>query len=224
MKLIFNISCLGFSALVLTLTGCATQQGAESLSTDKVTTFRTSSGSNNTVINNTVPNYNSQSTQDKTNIAVSEPKKQTFLFSSNEIKDISAAFKPGNCDLSNLQRQSQKYGLSETWVNLYDRTPQPLSKLSDQQKCFLAQSNEVYAYGEDFYDESEQSLNKTWYKGNIPSNAKVATMRYMTPVALIPNCSPELGRPIIIDYEKNDQGKIERTILVNEDFDYSCID
>ena len=104
---------------------------------------------------------------------------------------------------------------------MYDRTPKPLSELNNQEKCFLAQSNELYAYGDDFYDESEQSLNKTWYKGNIP-NTKVATMRYLTPIALIPNAS-DLGSPCYRDYEKDEQGNVVRTILMNEDFDYSCV-
>ena len=152
-----------------------------------------------------------------------EPKKQTYLFSSNEIKELSTAFKSGSCDLTNLKKQSQKYDLSDTWVKLYDRTPKPLSELNNQQKCLLAQSNDLYAYADEFYDESQQSLNETWYKGNIPQDAKVATMRFMTPKALIPKCDSELGRPVLIDYEKDDNGKIVRTIIINEDFDYSCL-
>lgn len=211
MKLVSNISCLGLTALFLSLTGCATQQGLESSSQGKVSTMSTSQSKDK------LGNKN------KTDSVATQPQKKVFFFSSNEIKDISSAFKAGSCDLSNLSQQSQKYGLKNTWVNLYDRTPKPLSELNNQEKCFLAQSNELYAYGDDFYDESEQSLNKTWYKGNIPSDAKVATMRYLTPVALIPKCDPDLGRPVIIDYEKDEQGNVVRTILMNEDFDYGCV-
>lgn len=190
--------------MLLSLTGCATQQGLDSQDNKATPT-----------INNT--------NQSKDNSIAAQPKKQTFLFSAKEIKDLSNGFKAGSCDLNNLTQQSQKYGFSDTWVNLYDRTPKPLSELNKQQKCFLAQSNELYAYSDEFYDESQESLNETWYKGNIPNNAKVATMRFMTPKALIDQCDPKLGRPIMIDYEKDDQGKIVRTILVNEDFDYSCV-
>lgn len=197
--------------MFLSLTGCATQQGLESSSQGKVSTI-----SNN-------QNGNKTGSKNKTNSVASQPKKKTYFFSSNEIKDISSAFRAGSCDLSSLTRQSQKYGLEDTWVNLYDRTPKPLSELNNQEKCFLAQSNELYAYSDEFYDESKESLNETWYKGNIPNTAKVATMRYLTPIALIPKCDPDLGRPVIIDYEKDEQGKVVRTILINEDFDYSCV-
>lgn len=211
MKLISKISCLSLTAMFLSLTGCATQQGLESSSQGKVSTI-----SNN-------QNGNKTGSKNKTNSVASQPKKKTYFFSSNEIKDISSAFRAGSCDLSSLTRQSQKYGLEDTWVNLYDRTPKPLSELNNQEKCFLAQSNELYAYSDEFYDESKESLNETWYKGNIPNTAKVATMRYLTPIALIPKCDPDLGRPVIIDYEKDEQGKVVRTILINEDFDYSCV-
>lgn len=211
MKLVSKISCLGLTAMALSLTGCATQQGLESSSQGKVSTM---SGSQS---------KNKADDKNKKDSATIQQQKKTYFFSSSEIKDISSAFKAGSCDLSNLSRQSQKYGLEDTWVNLYDRTPKPLSELNKQEKCFLAQSNELYAYSDEFYDESSESLNETWYKGNIPNNAKVATMRYLTPVALIPKCDPDLGRPIIIDYEKDEQGKVVRTILVNEDFDFSCV-
>ena len=197
--------------MFLSLTGCATQQGLESSSQGKVSTI-----SNNQISNKT-------GSKNKTNSVADQPKKKTYFFSSNEIKDISSAFRAGSCDLSSLTRQSQKYGLEDTWVNLYDRTPKPLSELNNQEKCFLAQSNELYAYSDEFYDESKESLNETWYKGNIPNTAKVATMRYLTPIALIPKCDPDLGRPVIIYYEKDEQGKVVRTILINEDFDYSCV-
>ena len=197
--------------MFLSLTGCATQQGLESSSQGKVSTISNSQISNKT------------GSKNKTNSVADQPKKKTYFFSSNEIKDISSAFRAGSCDLSSLTRQSQKYGLEDTWVNLYDRTPKPLSELNNQEKCFLAQSNELYAYSDEFYDESKESLNETWYKGNIPNTAKVATMRYLTPIALIPKCDPDLGRPVIIDYEKDEQGKVVRTILINEDFDYSCV-
>lgn len=197
--------------MFLSLTGCATQQGLESSSQGKVSTI-----SNN-------QNGNKTGSKNNTNSVADQPKKKTYFFSSNEIKDISSAFRAGSCDLSSLTRQSQKYGLEDTWVNLYDRTPKPLSELNNQEKCFLAQSNELYAYSDEFYDESKESLNETWYKGNIPNTAKVATMRYLTPIALIPKCDPDLGRPVIIDYEKDEQGKVVRTILINEDFDYSCV-
>lgn len=197
--------------MFLSLTGCATQQGLESSSQGKVSTISNSQISNKT------------GSKNKTNSVADQPKKKTYFFSSNEIKDISSAFRAGSCDLSSLTLQSQKYGLEDTWVNLYDRTPKPLSELNNQEKCFLAQSNELYAYSDEFYDESKESLNETWYKGNIPNTAKVATMRYLTPIALIPKCDPDLGRPVIIDYEKDEQGKVVRTILINEDFDYSCV-
>ena len=197
--------------MFLSLTGCATQQGLESSSQGKVSTISNSQNNNKT------------GSKNKTNSVADQPKKKTYFFSSNEIKDISSAFKAGSCDLSSLTRQSQKYGLEDTWVNLYDRTPKPLSELNNQEKCFLAQSNELYAYSDEFYDESKESLNETWYKGNIPNTAKVATMRYLTPIALIPKCDPDLGRPVIIDYEKDEQGKVVRTFLINEDFDYSCV-
>ena len=197
--------------MFLSLTGCATQQGLESSSQGKVSTISNSQNNNKT------------GSKNKTNSVADQPKKKTYFFSSNEIKDISSAFRAGSCDLSSLTRQSQKYGLEDTWVNLYDRTPKPLSELNNQEKCFLAQSNELYAYSDEFYDESKESLNETWYKGNIPNTAKVATMRYLTPIALIPKCDPDLGRPVIIDYEKDEQGKVVRTILINEDFDYSCV-
>lgn len=197
--------------MFLSLTGCATQQGLESSSQGKVSTISNNQNSNKT------------GSKNKTNSVADQPKKKTYFFSSNEIKDISSAFRAGSCDLSSLTRQSQKYGLEDTWVNLYDRTPKPLSELNNQEKCFLAQSNELYAYSDEFYDESKESLNETWYKGNIPNTAKVATMRYLTPIALIPKCDPDLGRPVIIDYEKDEQGKVVRTILINEDFDYSCV-
>ncbi len=211
MKLVSNISCLGLTALFLSLTGCATQQGLESSSQGQVSTLSSSQSKNKADDKN------------KMDSVTIQPKKKTYFFSSSEIKDISSAYKAGSCDLSNLSLQSQKYGLEDTWVNLYDRTPKPLSELNNQEKCFLAQSNELYAYSDDFYDESAESLNETWYKGNIPSDAKVATLRYLTPVALISKCDPDLGRPIIIDYEKDEQGKVVRTILVNEDFDFSCV-
>lgn len=211
MKLISKISCLSLTAMFLSLTGCATQQGLESSSQGKVSTISNNQNSNKT------------GSKNKTNSVADQPKKKTYFFSSNEIKDISSAFRAGSCDLSSLTRQSQKYGLEDTWVNLYDRTPKPLSELNNQEKCFLAQSNELYAYSDEFYDESKESLNETWYKGNIPNTAKVATMRYLTPIALIPKCDPDLGRPVIIDYEKDEQGKVVRTILINEDFDYSCV-
>ena len=211
MKLISKISCLSLTAMFLSLTGCATQQGLESSSQGKVSTISNSQNNNKT------------GSKNKTNSVADQPKKKTYFFSSNEIKDISSAFRAGSCDLSSLTRQSQKYGLEDTWVNLYDRTPKPLSELNNQEKCFLAQSNELYAYSDEFYDESKESLNETWYKGNIPNTAKVATMRYLTPIALIPKCDPDLGRPVIIDYEKDEQGKVVRTILINEDFDYSCV-
>lgn len=213
MKLVSKISCLGLTAMFLSLTGCATQQGLDSSHQGKVSASTISSSQNKNKAND----------KSKLGSAAIEPVKKTYFFSSSEIKDISSAFKAGSCDLSNLSLQSQKYSLEDTWVNLYDRTPKPLSELNNQEKCFLAQSNELYAYSDDFYDESEASLNETWYKGNIPTDAKVATMRYLTPVALIPNCDPDLGRPVIIDYEKNEQGKVVRTILVNEDFDFSCV-
>ncbi|WP_228707617.1 hypothetical protein [Psychrobacter phenylpyruvicus] len=197
--------------MFLSLTGCATQQGLESSTQNKASTISSSQSKDKAGYKN------------KANPTAVQPQKKTFFFSPDEIKDISSAFKSGSCDLSNLSRQSQKYGLEDTWVNLYDRTPKPLSELNKQEKCFLAQSNELYAYSDEFYDESSESLNETWYKGNIPSNAKVATMRYLTPVALIPKCNPDLGRPVIIDYEKDEQGKVVRTILVNEDFDFSCV-
>ena len=197
--------------MFLSLTGCATQQGLESSSQGKVSTISNNQNSNKT------------GSKNKTNSVADQPKKKTYFFSSNEIKDISSAFRAGSCDLSSLTRQSQKYGLEDTWVNLYDRTPKPISELNNQEKCFLAQSNELYAYSDEFYDESKESLNETWYKGNIPNTAKVATMRYLTPIALIPKCDPDLGRPVIIDYEKDEQGKVVRTILINEDFDYSCV-
>ena len=215
MKSVTNISCLCITALLLSITGCATQQNVKSVGQDNVSSMSNSkSGSQSK--NNASDRYKADSEKPK-------PPKQTFFFSSSEIKDLSTAFKAGSCDLGKLSQQSQKYGLSDTWVNLYDRTPKPLSELNKQEKCFLAQSNELYAYGDEFEDESQQSLNDTWYKGNIPSDAKVATMRFMTPKALIPNCDSKLGRPIFVDYEKDDQGKIVRTILVNEDFDLSCV-
>ena len=206
-KSVSKISCLGLTTLLLALTGCATQQGIDASNQNNVSSM-SNSGSNG---------------KSQKNLPAAQPKKETYFFSSNEIKDLSTAFKAGSCDLGKLTQQSQKYGLSDTWVNLYDRTPKPLSELNKQEKCFLAQSNELYAYGDEFEDESQQSLNDTWYKGNIPSDAKVATMRFMTPKALIPNCDSKLGRPIFVDYEKDDQGKIVRTILVNEDFDLSCV-
>ena len=206
-KSVSKISFLGLTTLLLALTGCATQQGIDASNQNNVSSM-SNSGSNG---------------KSQKNLPAAQPKKQTYFFSSSEIKDLSAAFKAGSCDLGKLTQQSQKYGLSDTWVNLYDRTPKPLSELNKQEKCFLAQSNELYAYGDEFEDESQQSLNDTWYKGNIPSDAKVATMRFMTPKALIPNCDSKLGRPIFVDYEKDDQGKIVRTILVNEDFDLSCV-
>ncbi len=206
-KSVSKISCLGLTTLLLALTGCATQQGIDASNQTNVSSMG-NSGSNG---------------KSQKNLPAAQPKKETYFFSSSEIKDLSAAFKAGSCDLGKLTQQSQKYGLSDTWVNLYDRTPKPLSELNRQEKCFLAQSNELYAYGDEFEDESQQSLNDTWYKGNIPSDAKVATMRFMTPKALIPNCDSKLGRPIFVDYEKDDQGKIVRTILVNEDFDLSCV-
>ena len=206
-KSVSKISCLGLTTLLLALTGCATQQGIDASNQNNVSSM-SNSGSNG---------------KSQKNLPAAQPKKETYFFSSSEIKDLSAAFKAGSCDLGKLSQQSQKYGLSDTWVNLYDRTPKPLAELNKQEKCFLAQSNELYAYGDEFEDESQQSLNDTWYKGNIPSDAKVATMRFMTPKALIPNCDSKLGRPIFVDYEKDDQGKIVRTILVNEDFDLSCV-
>ena len=206
-KLVSKTSCLGLTTLLLALTGCATQQGIDASNQNNVSSM-SNSGSNG---------------KSQKNLPAAQPKKVTYFFWSSEIKDLSAAFKAGSCDLGKLTQQSQKYGLSDTWVNLYDRTPKPLSELNKQEKCFLAQSNELYAYGDEFEDESQQSLNDTWYKGNIPSDAKVATMRFMTPKALIPNCDSKLGRPIFVDYEKDDQGKIVRTILVNEDFDLSCV-
>ncbi|WP_296403602.1 hypothetical protein [Psychrobacter sp.] len=233
MRTVSNISCLCVTALLLSITGCATQQGLES--SDKGTIFSTKTsqnasqskgsdqitnqGNNQNIdkkIDNT-PGFNKLDTID------SMPQKQTFFFSAKEIKELSTAFKAGSCDLNNLNRQTKKYGFSDTWVNLYDRSPKPLSTLSKQEKCFLAQSNEVYAYGDEFEDESKNSLNDTWYKGNIPSDAKVVTIRYMTPLALISKCDPKLGRPIFIDYDKDEEGKIVRTILVNEDFDFSCV-
>lgn len=212
-KSVSKISCLGLTTLLLALTGCATQQGIDASNQNNVSSMSNigSNGKNNT------------GGKSQKNLPAAQPKKETYFFSSSEIKDLSAAFKAGSCDLGKLTQQSQKYGLSDTWVNLYDRTPKPLSELNKQEKCFLAQSNELYAYGDEFEDESQQSLNDTWYKGNIPSDAKVATMRFMTPKALIPNCDSKLGRPIFVDYEKDDQGKIVRTILVNEDFDLSCV-
>ena len=206
-KSVSKISCLGLTTMLLALTGCATQQGIDASNQNNVSSM-SNSGSNG---------------KSQKNLPAAQPKKETYFFSSSEIKDLSTAFKAGSCDLGKLTQQSQKYGLSDTWVNLYDRTPKPLSELNKQEKCFLAQSNELYAYGDEFEDESQQSLNDTWYKGNIPSDAKVATMRFMTPKALIPNCDSKLGRPIFVDYEKDDQGKIVRTILVNEDFDLSCV-
>lgn len=214
MKSVISISSIGVSALLLFLTGCATQQGLESQNRDNVSSMSNSQSKNAS---------NDRNARNKADSVNAKAKKQTYLFSPNEIKELSAAFKSGSCDLTNLNQQSQKYGLSDTWVKLYDRTPKPLSELNNQQKCLLAQSNDLYAYADDFYDESEQSLNETWYKGNIPQQAKVATMRFMTPKALIPNCDSELGRPVLIDYEKDDNGNLVRTIIINEDFDYSCL-
>ena len=144
-------------------------------------------------------------------------------FTSAELQDIKAAFKPGSCDLTKLNEQTAKYNLSDTWVNLYERTPKPLSELSQQDRCFLAQSTDLYAYTDDFYAESANTLNKSWFKGHVPTDAEVVTMRYMTPTVLIPNCDPELGRPIIVDFEKDSSGNIQRTIFVNEDFDHNCL-
>ena len=216
MKSATSIYSIGATALLLSLTGCATQQGLESPNRDNVSSMSNSQSKNSSNNRNT-------NDRNKADSVKAEPKKQTYLFSSNEIKELSTAFKSGSCDLTNLKKQSQKYDLSDTWVKLYDRTPKPLSELNNQQKCLLAQSNDLYAYADEFYDESQQSLNETWYKGNIPQDAKVATMRFMTPKALIPKCDSELGRPVLIDYEKDDNGKIVRTIIINEDFDYSCL-
>lgn len=144
-------------------------------------------------------------------------------FTAAEIKDIRSAFKPGSCDLTAINAQSAKYGLSPTWVNLYERTPQPLSELSDAEACFLAQSDEMFAYTDEFYGESSSSFGNTWFKNSISADAKVVNMRFLTPEALIEKCDPELGRPIIVDYEKDEQGKMMRTIFVNEDFDMDCI-
>lgn len=215
MKSVTSIASISVTALLVTLTGCATQQGLESSNGDNVSSM--SSQSKNTSNNRNANDRN------KAQSVKAEPKKQTYFFSSNEIKELSTAFKSGSCDLTNLKKQSQKYDLADSWVKLYDRTPKPLSELNNQQKCLLAQSNDLYAYSDDFYDESQQSLNETWYKGNIPQDAKVATMRFMTPKALIPNCDSELGRPVLVDYEKDDNGNLVRTIIINEDFDYSCL-
>jgi len=187
---------VSYSALLLALSGCASTP--DTAAKHPVTSTPSSS---KPVVKNDAP----------------------IPFTANEIKDISAAFHPGSCDLSKLKQQSEKYDLDDTWVNLYERTPQPLSALDDQTSCFLAQSNELYAYSDDFYDESPESLNQSWFKGNIPNDAKITTMRYLTPKALLAQCDPDLGRPVIIDYEKDAKGHISRTILINEDFDPSCL-
>lgn len=224
---VFKLKFLFASYSLMLVAGCSSlpTQDVHSSNNQKKVAVKTPTGSDvqDNPMNSNQKSNDSSSQKTPYQQPNIEAKKETFLFSANEIRDLSSAFRAGSCDLSNLKQQSQKYDLSDTWVNLYDRTPKPLSELNQQQKCFLAQSNELYAYTDDFYDESEQSLNETWYRGNIPNTAKVATMRYMTPKAIIPYCDPRLGRPVLIDYEKDEDGKIVRTIIINEDFDSSCV-